>query len=88
MEEVTGENIQELTFDAALERLEEKVRQLEGGRLPLEEAIECFKEGISLVRVCASKLKHAETTIQRLIQDDDGIVIETSFEGPVGGELE
>jgi len=87
LEEVTGENTQELTFDAALERLEEKVRQLEGGQLPLEEALECFKEGIALVRVCSSKLKNAETTIQQLLQDDDGNVIETSFEGPLGGEF-
>ena len=35
-------------FEAALKRLEEIVRKLEGGELPLDTALELFEEGIQL----------------------------------------
>lgn len=74
-----------LSFDMALKELEERVKRLEDGNLPLEEALECFKEGISLVRVCTSKLKDAETVIRKLSLGDDGTIEETPMESPQGG---
>ncbi|HBT20449.1 MAG TPA: exodeoxyribonuclease VII small subunit [Peptococcaceae bacterium] len=60
-----------ITFEAALKRLEEVVSKLENGELPLEEALECFKEGIKLVKICNEKLKNAETVISQLIEEED-----------------
>ena len=76
MEKVTLTKVEDLSFDAALELLEERVKKLEEGQLPLEEALECFKEGISLVRLCNSRLKSAETLIRQLVEEEDGTVSE------------
>ena len=43
-------------FEAALKRLEEIVRKLEGGELPLDTALELFEEGIQLSRFCNTTL--------------------------------
>ncbi len=76
MEKITLTKVEDLSFDAALELLEERVKKLEEGQLPLEEALECFKEGISLVRLCNSRLKSAETVIRQLVEEEDGTVSE------------
>lgn len=81
-----GIGLKNMSFDAALESLEERVRKLEEGQLPLEEALECFKEGISLVRLCSDKLKNAETVIQQLVEGEDGSVLEKPFDDFQGGE--
>jgi len=72
-EEVKGTaNGEELSFEAALKELEEKVSKLEEGDLPLEEALECFKEGVRLIKICNEKLRNAETVISQLIEEEDG----------------
>ena len=43
----------ELSFEKAIARLEEIVRELEDGRLPLENALELFEEGVGLSRICS-----------------------------------
>jgi len=48
-----------LPFEAALERLEAIVQRLEGGELPLEEALAAFEEGVGLSRRCAAQLEAA-----------------------------
>lgn len=89
MEEMSNkedEKIESLSFDSALEELEERVKLLEEGKLPLEEALECFKEGIGLVRICSSKLQDAETVIKQLMVGENGTVIETPPDLDRGGE--
>lgn len=61
-----------LSFDEAISRLEAVVRELEGGGLPLEEALELFAEGIELSRICSRNLKAAEQRIAILTRDDSG----------------
>jgi exodeoxyribonuclease VII small subunit len=56
------------TFEEALERLEHIVERLEGGQLPLDEAVQAFEEGISLVKLCGRRLQQAEKKIHRLSQ--------------------
>jgi exodeoxyribonuclease VII small subunit len=60
---------QETTFEQALERLEQIVRAMEAGDLPLEQAIAEFQEGMSLARVCREKLDQAEQKIEMLVQE-------------------
>ena len=45
-------SLKNLKFDEALAMLEEKVKLLEEGNLPLEESLEVFKEGIELSKIC------------------------------------
>ena len=53
-------------FEASLERLEEIVRRLEEGDLPLDESLRLFEEGVGLTRACAARLDEAERRIEVL----------------------
>lgn len=55
-----------VTFEEALARLEEIVRDLEEGRLPLEKSLELFAEGINISKFCQASLEDAEKRIMVL----------------------
>jgi exodeoxyribonuclease VII small subunit len=63
---------QELSFEAALKRLEDVLDSLEHGDLPLEEAMRAFEEGVQLVRVCHQKLDEVDQRVEILLKDDAG----------------
>ena len=54
----------EQTFESALARLEDIVRQMDSPTLPLDELIADYEEGVRLVKVCEVKLKEAEQKIE------------------------
>ncbi|MGB9902359.1 exodeoxyribonuclease VII small subunit [Methanothrix sp.] len=56
----------EQSLESALDELEEIVRELESGRLSLDESLELFERGIRLVRICSSKIENAERRIESL----------------------
>ncbi|TWH64850.1 exodeoxyribonuclease VII small subunit [Azomonas agilis] len=56
------------SFEQQLECLQQQVERLESGTLPLEEALECFEQGIRLIKECQSLLSQAEQRIQTLTQ--------------------
>lgn len=56
----------EMTFEAAMTRLEAVVRALEDGKTPLEESMKLYEEGVSLVRICSGKLEEAERKVNIL----------------------
>ena len=53
-------------------RLEEIVRLLEGGTLPLEESLALFEEGVKLSRRCLTVLNEAERKVERLVGSGEG----------------
>ena len=65
-----------LGFEAALERLEGIVEQLEEGDLELEAALAAFEEGVALSRRCAGELDEAERRIEILVQTGNASVAE------------
>jgi len=56
----------ELSFEAALKRLEEIVRTLEQGEAPLDQSIELYQEGDKLRRHCEARLKAAQARIEQI----------------------
>ena len=50
----------EIPFDEAMQQLENIVRQLEQGDVPLENAIELYQKGMELSKLCSDKLQSAE----------------------------
>jgi len=64
----------DITFEDALQRLEQIVDRLEAGNLPLEESLTVFEEGVSLARRCARYLEDAEKRIELLTRDDSGVL--------------
>ncbi len=65
-------DIAKLSFEEALEQLEEIVRQLEGGQGKLDEAIGRYERGATLKRHCETKLKDAQAKIDKIVQAADG----------------
>ncbi|MBQ1641807.1 MAG: exodeoxyribonuclease VII small subunit, partial [Oscillospiraceae bacterium] len=60
-------------------RLEEIVRHLENGDLPLDESIRLFEEGTGLVSDCTEMLDKAEQKVEKLVKGPDGTPEETVF---------
>ena len=55
-----------LTFEQAFAELEESVRTLERGDLPLEEALTLYERGQELAAYCAKLLDEAELKVQQI----------------------
>ena len=70
-----------MTFEAALSRLEEIVRSMEGGTAMLDESLALFEEGVGLVKFCTKALDDAEQKVKILQKEEDGTVSETDFSG-------
>ena len=60
------EELGDLTFEQALERLDGTVEALESGGLSLEESTRLYEEGIGLARLCSEALASAELRITRI----------------------
>lgn len=56
-------------FEESLNSLEEVVRQLESGDLPLDKALELFEEGVTLARRCQTHLEEAERRVELLLRE-------------------
>jgi len=61
---------EKMSFEQALERLEEIVSKIEDGQVPLEESIEKYAEGIKLIDQCRSILDKAEKKIELLTKGE------------------
>lgn len=61
-------------FEEAMTELEQIVQQLERGDVPLDEALEKFKEGIELSQYCNETLAKAEETVSQMITVKDNTV--------------
>ena len=69
-----------LSFDEALFKLEDVVKQLEMGELPLEKAIELYKQGMELSGECHQKLQKIESEVAHLV-DGSGQVSDFEMAG-------
>src|ERR1700756_5136778 len=70
----------ELNFEKAMSRLEAIVEQMESGKLPLEDLIVRYEEGMKLVRVCQERLTSAEKKIEIIARNSGGKPVVKDFE--------
>ena len=70
-----------MTFETAMTRLEEIVRQLESGKATLDESLTLYEEGIALVKLCSGRLDEAEQKIKIIRTAADGTKTEEDFNG-------
>ncbi len=68
-----------VSFEDNLKELEEIVARLEKGDVPLDNAIEEFKKAMDLVKACDDKLKDAQDTIAKIV-NENGEVVEFNVE--------
>jgi exodeoxyribonuclease VII small subunit len=77
----------EPSFEEALAQLETLVAALEGGDLPLEEALRLFEEGVRLTRLCTARLEDAERRVHLLTRGPDGGLREVPLLAPDGEDV-
>ena len=71
---------QKLTFEASMQRLDEIVKQLEKGDVPLDASLALFEEGSHLLAACNEMLDTAEQKVVQLKKGRDGAPVELPFE--------
>ena len=71
----------EITFEAAMARLEEIVKALEDGKAPLDTSLALFEEGVKLVSLCKNRLDTAEQKVKILLENGNGENDERDFVG-------
>jgi exodeoxyribonuclease VII small subunit len=65
-------DIKNLSFEEALVELENIVRELESGKIKLDDAVEAYEKAVSLKKLCTDKLKAAELKIEKIEINKDG----------------
>ena len=70
----------ELNFEGAMDRLEKIVEQMESGKLPLEDLIVRYEEGMNLVKICQERLANAEQKIEIIARNSAGKTVVKDFE--------
>lgn len=59
-------DIKDLSFEEALTQLEVLVRELESGRIKLDDAISAYEKAVALKQLCEGKLKAAQMKIEKI----------------------
>src|SRR5206468_11324112 len=70
----------ELNLEGAMARLEKIVEQMESGKLPLEDLMVRYEEGMNLVTGCQERLAKAEQKIEIIARNSAGKTIVKDFE--------
>ena len=72
-------NQKNASFESNMQRLEQIVRAMERGDVPLEESLKLFQEGTDLVRSCNQLLDHAQLQVKKIMTAPDGSPVEEDF---------
>lgn len=67
-------------FEDSMRRLEQIVRAMENGDVPLDESLKLFKEGTDLVAHCSKMLDEAEMQVKLITTAADGAPVEEDFQ--------
>lgn len=77
--------MKEVSFEEALERLEEIVERLEDEALSLEESMALYQQGVKYASLCNRLLDEAEKKIELLTEDEEGNLDLIPFDLPGEG---
>lgn len=67
------------SFEENMARLEQIVRAMERGDVPLEESMKLFQEGTELVKTCGKMLDEAQQQVTKIVTLSDGTPAEEDF---------
>ena len=73
-------NQKNASFESNMQRLEQIVRAMERGDVPLEESLKLFQEGTDLVRSCNQLLELAQLQVKKIMTAPDGSPVEEDFD--------
>ena len=68
------------TFEENMHRLEQIVRAMERGDVPLEESLKMVREGTAVVQTCSKLLDEAELQVKKIATAADGSPVEEDFD--------
>ena len=72
--------MENMSFEQALKRIDEIVKNLERGDAALEQSLALFEEGTALIRNCGKMLDDAEQKVVKLRKGEDGAPVELPFD--------
>jgi exodeoxyribonuclease VII small subunit len=72
-----GPDLAQMTFEDALRALEDVVRKLESGEVPLDESIGLYERGEQLRKHCQARLDAAQARIEKIVAGPDGKAVGT-----------
>lgn len=72
--------MENMSFEQALKRIDEIVKNLERGDAALEQSLALFEEGTALIRNCGKMLDEAEQKVVKLRKGEDGAPVELPFD--------
>lgn len=64
--------INDMSFEAALDELENIVSKMESGQTSLEQSIQAYERGVALKQHCEKRLKDATLKIEQLSLNNNG----------------
>jgi len=67
-----GPDLTQMTFEEALKALEDVVRTLETGEVPLDDSISLYERGELLRKHCQARLDAAQARIEKIVAGPDG----------------
>lgn len=73
-------NLEKLSFEDALIQLENIVRELEAGKIKLDDAVEAYEKATALKKFCEEKLKAAQLKIEKINVEPDGNITVSDFD--------
>lgn len=73
-------DIKKLSFEDALNELEKIVKQLEDGKIKLEDAVAAYERGAALKAHCEARLRDAQLKIDKITLNADGTTSTTPAE--------
>lgn len=73
------EELKELSFEEALSKLENVVRELEGGRIKLDDAVSAYEQAVALKQLCENKLEAAKLKIEKIESANSGEITTSEF---------
>lgn len=77
-----NDDIKELSFEEALNQLENIVRELESGRIKLDDAVTAYERAVALKQLCENKLTAARLKIEKIEVNPEGEISAVAFETP------
>ncbi|MCG3172164.1 MAG: Exodeoxyribonuclease 7 small subunit [Myxococcota bacterium] len=81
----TRESGQSPTFEESMSELEDLVRSLEAGGVPLDQALQLFERGVRLSRELEKRLAEAEARVEILLANGDKAPFDEKAPGPGEG---
>ena len=67
MEDSVGKEVEDITFEEAMTQLEDIIKNLEDGKMQLDDAINAFERGMKLKQTCETKLNQAKLKIDNVL---------------------